>query len=62
MQAYGEAKAKIFANQDENQYLIINYDDKLCFDLAKSAKCTVVPFSRKEKLNYGVILDDERYM
>ena len=32
MQAYGEAKAKIFANQDESQYLIINYDDKLCFD------------------------------
>ena len=60
MEAYGAAKAKIFANQDENQYLIINYDDKLCFDLAKSAKCTVVPFSRKEKLNYGVILDDEK--
>ena len=60
MEAYGAAKAKIFANQNKEQYLIINYDDKLCFDLAKDAECTVVPFSRKSKLDYGVILEDNK--
>lgn len=60
MEAYGAAKAKIFANQNKEQYLIINYDDKLCFDLAKDAECTVVPFSRKLKLDYGVILEDNK--
>ena len=60
MEAYGAAKAKIFANQSKDQYLIINYDDKLCFDLAKDAECTVVPFSRKSKLDYGVILENNK--
>ena len=60
MEAYGAAKAKIFANQNKEQYLIINYDDKLCFDFAKDAECTVVPFSRKSKLDYGVILEDNK--
>lgn len=60
MEAYGAAKAKIFANQNKEQYLIINYDDKLCFDLAKDAECTVVPFSRKSKLDYGVILENNK--
>jgi len=60
MEAYGAAKAKIFANQSKDQYLIINYDDKLCFDLAKDAECMVVPFSRKSKLDYGVILENNK--
>lgn len=60
MEAYGAAKAKIFANQSKDQYLIINYDDKLCFDLAKDTECTVVPFSRKSKLDYGVILENNK--
>ena len=35
MEAYGAAKAKIFANQREDGYLVINYDDKACYALAK---------------------------
>lgn len=68
MEAYGAAKAKIFANQTEAGFLIINYDDKECYALAKECKARIVPFSRLEELDFGafvkdgkaVIKDDER--
>jgi len=56
MKAYGEAKAKIFANQREDGYLVINYDDKECFRLAKSCQAKVAPFSRKEELDFGAFV------
>lgn len=58
MEAYGMAKAKIFANQSEDGYLIINYDDKACFKLAEKCRATVVPFSRKEILDFGAFVQD----
>ena len=58
MEAYGEAKAKIFANQTEANYLIINYDDKDCYALAKNCKARLVPFSRKEELEFGAFVKD----
>lgn len=68
MEAYGAAKAKIFANQNESGFLVINYDDKECFKLSNGCKARIVPFSRKEELEFGafvkdgkiVIKDDER--
>lgn len=60
MEAYGAAKAKIFANQTEAGYLVINYDDKDCYKLAASARARVVPFSRKEKLNFGAFIQDDK--
>jgi len=68
MEAYGAAKAKVFANQTEANYLVINYDDKDCYALAKDCKARLVPFSRHEELDFGafvkdgkaVIKDDER--
>lgn len=58
MENYGAAKARIFENQDESQYLVINYDDKVCFDLAKGCKAKVVPFSRMEELEFGAFVKD----
>lgn len=58
MEAYGSAKAKIFANQDESGYCVVNYDDKLCYALTESCKAKVVPFSRKEELEFGAFLKD----
>ena len=60
MEAYGAAKAKIFANQTGEDFLVINYDDKLCYGLAEGAKCNVIPFSRKEELERGAFLKDGR--
>lgn len=55
---YGRIKARIFENQTNSDFLIINYDDKPCFNLAKTAKATVVPFSRKEMLDFGAFVKD----
>lgn len=60
MSAYGKAKAKIFANQTENEYLVINKDDADCYRLAAECKAKIVPFSTKEKLNVGVFVEDEK--
>ena len=58
MENYGLAKANIFANQDEDGYLVINYDDKVCYALAENCKATVVPFSRMEELELGAFVKD----
>ena len=59
MENYGAAKAKIYENQDENGYFIVNYDDPASFELSKGCKkAKVVPFSRKEKLTYGAFVAD----
>ena len=59
MENYGAAKARVFENQDENQYLVINYDDKVCYELAKDCRAKVVPFSRIEELEFGAFVKDE---
>ena len=56
MEEYGRAKAKIFANQDENGYCIVNYDDKFCYSFTEGCKAKVVPFSRLEELDFGAFL------
>lgn len=55
MHEYGRVKAEIFRNQTEDQYCILNYDDKACFELAdrEGCKAKVVPFSRLEELEFG---------
>jgi len=58
MEAYGDAKARIFENQASDEHLIINYDDKNCFNLARDCKAQIVPFSRLEKLRFGAFIDD----
>lgn len=59
MEGYGEAKAKIFANQNESDYCVINYDDKVCYALAKDCKAKVVPFSRREELEFGAFVKED---
>ncbi len=58
MEGYGAAKAKIFENQDENGYCVINWDDVLCRELAKDCRAKVVPFSRREELEFGAFVKD----
>lgn len=59
MEAYGEAKAAIFRKQTEDDYLVINYDDKLCYSLAENCKAQIIPFSRLEELENGAFLVGE---
>ncbi len=62
MEEYGRVKARIFENQTPDQYCVLNYDDEACFELAEREECkaTVVPFSRKEELEFGAFAKDGR--
>lgn len=55
---YCEAKANIFRNQSENDYLIYNYDDEAVSKVIKNAKSKLVPFSLKSKLENGAWADE----
>ena len=59
MEAYGAAKAKIFANQTESGYLVINKDDEWCRRLSEGARAKIIPFSLKEKPVPGAYLDGD---
>ena len=56
---YIEAKANIFRYQDENGVLVLNYDNEITKNFAKHAKSKVVYFSSKQKLENGLILDNQ---
>lgn len=57
---YGKAKAAIFRNQTEEDFCIMNYDDKASWELIEREGCRacVVPFSRVEKLDFGAFVKD----
>lgn len=59
MAAYKAAKARIFENQVESQYVVMNFDDKESFSMASQAKGIIVPFSRQEELLFGAFVKDE---
>lgn len=58
MQGYINAKAKIYAQQDENDWLVLNKDDEKTKNLAEMAKTRVIFFSRKEILDVGFFVED----
>lgn len=53
---YCAAKAKIFANQNKEQYFVVNADDETCLSLAEGCPATVIPFSRRQVLDRGCYL------
>ena len=57
-QEYIEAKTNIFKNQNEDNKLVLNYDNEITREFSKQAPGKVVFFSNKEKLENGVIYDD----
>ncbi len=58
MAGYLAAKAKIFAMQDESDYLVLNYDDEYLRPLAEQARAQVLFFSRQHILAQGVYVDN----
>lgn len=58
MEEYGRVKARIFENQTEEDFLVVNYDDKECYRLAGKARASVIPFSRLEVLEKGAFVQD----
>ena len=62
MEHYLACKANIFANQTEQDYLILNYDDEALRPLAGQSKGKVCFFSQQHILEEGVYLDDNQVM
>ena len=56
MQVYQAMKEKIFAQETENDFLVLNYDDELVREIKSHANCKVFYFSRKIELDEGAFL------
>lgn len=56
MENYIRAKAKVFSNQDRNDWLILNWDDEITRNLATQADSKVIYFSRKHILKEGLCI------
>lgn len=57
MENYIEAKARIFMNQQNNDFCILNYDDKKVRALSERVNANKIFFSRKKQLEEGIYLD-----
>lgn len=58
MENYMEAKARIFMNQNSEDYCILNYDDENVRNLASKIKAKIIFFSRRKQLEEGIYLDE----
>lgn len=58
MENYTEAKARVFMNQTNEDFCILNYDDLGVRVLAENCNAKVIFFSRLEKIEGGIYLDE----
>lgn len=56
-QEYIESKKNIFKYQNENDFIVLNYDNEITRKCAKEANAKVIFFSGREKLENGFIVD-----
>ncbi|MDD5772882.1 MAG: UDP-N-acetylmuramoyl-L-alanine--D-glutamate ligase [bacterium] len=59
MEDYTAAKQRIFLNQEENDYAVLNYDDEIIRSWAKKTKAKVLFFSTKKELPAGTYLEGD---
>ena len=58
LEAYGRAKARIFENQIEDDWVVLNADDPATLELARHARASKRYFARTTNLDEGVVTDD----
>ncbi len=56
MEGYMAAKARIFAQQTEEDFLVLNYDDELVKKMARQAISKKIYFSKEQTLQEGVFV------
>ena len=56
--AYTSAKARIFENQQQDDFAVLNADDPTCVSLAAAAKAKLSWFSRKKEVEQGAFVRD----
>lgn len=57
MDDYTASKAKLFANQTEEDIAVVNWDDPECRRLAEGIRARIVPFAIRQRLEEGVFVD-----
>jgi UDP-N-acetylmuramoylalanine--D-glutamate ligase len=61
-EAYADAKARIFDNQNGDDFAVLNADDPTCVALARRTKAQVFWFSRQKELQSGTWVHDGNVM
>src|SRR5690625_889677 len=62
VEAYEQAKARLFMNQEKTDVLVFNLDDSRVVKLVEQAKAHLVPFSTKKRLDHSGAWTDETYL
>lgn len=57
-QDYINAKLRIFENQTDEDFAVLNMDDPLVWDCCRSLKSRIFPFSRRYELDEGIFCKD----
>src|SRR5579884_485911 len=60
-EAYTNAKARIFENQQAGDFAVLNADDPTCVEMAKRTKAQVFWFSRKKEVAQGAWVRNGRF-
>ena len=60
--AYADAKARIFENQNPQDFTVLNADDPTCLELAARTKGTVYWFSRNKEVDRGACVKDGKIL
>jgi UDP-N-acetylmuramoylalanine--D-glutamate ligase len=60
--AYVNAKARIFENQQGSDFAVLNEDDETCLKLADVVKAPLFWFSRKKEVGQGAFVSDGRIL
>jgi UDP-N-acetylmuramoylalanine--D-glutamate ligase len=58
VEAYGAAKARIFANQEEGDWAVINADDPAVLELARRARAAKRFFARSGSIGEGTVVEN----
>ena len=56
-QAYADAKARIFENQQAGDFAVLNAEDPTCLDLSQRTRAEVFWFSRKREVEQGAFVE-----
>ncbi len=58
LEAYVDAKARIFENQNETEYCVLNADDAAANALTSRVPCPLLHFSRRQEVSAGAFVRD----
>lgn len=56
---YYNSKKKVFKNQDENDYIVLNYNDKILREMKDEIHSKIIWFSSSETLENGLFVEND---